>query len=133
MIITSELALQNNQDKAAAFRKAGVDVLFIPQSNQHPDLSHLLAELGERGIQQLLVEGGSTVLSSFITQHLVDELCVYIAPLLLGQDGTADMTSALNLSAIPKLCDVKINTIEQDVKISALLFNDYTRTLLYHS
>lgn len=130
LIITSELALQNNQDKAAAFRKAGVDILFIPQSNQHPDLSHLLAELGKRGIQQLLVEGGPTVLSSFLSMNLTDELCVYIAPLLLGQDGTADMTAALNATAMQRLYDVKINPFEQDIRISALLPNDYTRTLL---
>ncbi len=130
LITTSENAIQNNHNKAAAFRNAGVEVLALGKSNQHPDLPHLLTELGKRGIQQLLVEGGPTVLSSFLRMNLADELCVYIAPLLLGQDGIADMTSVLNLSAIPKLDDVKINTFEQDVKISALLFNDYTRTLL---
>ncbi|MBN2514393.1 MAG: bifunctional diaminohydroxyphosphoribosylaminopyrimidine deaminase/5-amino-6-(5-phosphoribosylamino)uracil reductase RibD [Sedimentisphaerales bacterium] len=130
LIAASEHAIQDNHDKAAAFREAGVELLPVNPCNQNPDLPYLLTELGRRGIQQLLVEGGPTVLSSFITQHLADELCVYIAPLLLGQDGIADMASALNVSAIPKLCDVKINTFEQDIKISALLSDDFIRTLL---
>jgi len=129
LIATSENTIQNNHNKAAAFRNAGVEVLALGKNNQHPDLPHLLAELGKRGIQQLLVEGGPTVLSSFLRMNLADELCVYIAPLLLGQDGIADITSVLNLSAIPKLDDVKINTIDQDIKISALLSNNDIRRL----
>lgn len=131
MIATSESAIQTNQEKTAAFRKAGVEVLPLCQSNQHPDLSHLLAELGRRGIQQLLVEGGPTVLSSFFSLNLADELCVYIAPILLGKNGTADLSSALNALALPRIYDVKIATVGQDIKISALLDNGYTGTLLH--
>ncbi|MEN6307004.1 MAG: bifunctional diaminohydroxyphosphoribosylaminopyrimidine deaminase/5-amino-6-(5-phosphoribosylamino)uracil reductase RibD [Anaerohalosphaeraceae bacterium] len=126
LIATSELAIQNNQNKAAAFRKAGVEILPITQSNQHPDLSHLLAELGKRGIQQLLVEGGPTVLSSFLSQNLTDALCVYIAPMLLGQDGIADITFSLKELKSRKLSDINIKTLDQDVKVSAILSNEDT-------
>ncbi len=43
-----------------------------------------LAQLKERGIEQLLIEGGPTVLSAFLAQDLLDELYWYLNPSLLG-------------------------------------------------
>jgi 2,5-diamino-6-(ribosylamino)-4(3H)-pyrimidinone 5'-phosphate reductase len=48
------------------------------------DLSLLLAELSRRGVRQLLVEGGATVIASFVRAGFVDVLTVYTAPLLIG-------------------------------------------------
>jgi len=50
------------------------------------ELEPLLAELGSRGVLQLLVEGGSRVAWSFHQQRLVDQYVVYLAPALLGGD-----------------------------------------------
>jgi diaminohydroxyphosphoribosylaminopyrimidine deaminase/5-amino-6-(5-phosphoribosylamino)uracil reductase len=50
------------------------------------ELEPLLAELGTRGVLQLLVEGGSRVAWSFHQQKLVDQYVVYLAPALLGGD-----------------------------------------------
>ncbi len=44
----------------------------------------LLADLAARGIRRLLVEGGGTVLTQFLTAGLADELQLAIAPLLVG-------------------------------------------------
>jgi 2,5-diamino-6-(ribosylamino)-4(3H)-pyrimidinone 5'-phosphate reductase len=48
------------------------------------DLARLLAELARRGVRQLLVEGGATVIASFVHAGFVDTLTVYTAPLLIG-------------------------------------------------
>jgi 2,5-diamino-6-(ribosylamino)-4(3H)-pyrimidinone 5'-phosphate reductase len=48
------------------------------------DLPALLDALGARGIGQLMVEGGSEVLSSFLRAGLIDELTVFIAPMVIG-------------------------------------------------
>lgn len=63
-----------NAEKVAI--KAGTD--------GHLSLQEVLAELDRRGIRHLLVEGGPHVLSSFVAARLVDELTIYIAPLLVG-------------------------------------------------
>ncbi len=47
-------------------------------------LKEVLAELERRGLQKLLVEGGPHVLSAFLAARLVDELTIYIAPILVG-------------------------------------------------
>ncbi len=43
------------------------------------DLPRLLEELGKREVRRLLVEGGSTVIASFLSAHLADELLVFVS------------------------------------------------------
>ena len=44
----------------------------------------VLADLANRGIAKLMVEGGSSVLTQFLTQGLADELQLAIAPFFVG-------------------------------------------------
>lgn len=48
------------------------------------DLPLLLGELGERAIDRLMVEGGSTLVAALLEAGLVDELQLAVAPLLFG-------------------------------------------------
>ena len=48
------------------------------------DLAADLTDLQRRGIRSLFVEGGPTLASAFLAAGLVDELLVYLAPVLLG-------------------------------------------------
>lgn len=50
-------------------------------------LEALLADLVDRGVQRLLVEGGSTVHTEFLTAGLVDELHLVVAPMFVGDPG----------------------------------------------
>ncbi|HZW01809.1 MAG TPA: dihydrofolate reductase family protein [Candidatus Deferrimicrobium sp.] len=50
------------------------------------DLARLLGELDERGIERLMVEGGSTLVAALLEGGLVDELQLAMAPLLFGGD-----------------------------------------------
>ena len=47
----------------------------------------LLEELGRRGIRRLLVEGGGTVIWSFLREGAVDRLMIYVGSLALGGSG----------------------------------------------
>ena len=49
------------------------------------NLAGLLDDLGQRGIRRLMVEGGSTVHTQFLSQDLADELHVVVAPFFVGQ------------------------------------------------
>ncbi|MCP1662014.1 MAG: 2,5-diamino-6-(ribosylamino)-4(3H)-pyrimidinone 5'-phosphate reductase [Methanocalculus sp. MSAO_Arc1] len=48
------------------------------------DLTCLLRELQVRGINTLMVEGGGSVIWSFISQGLFDELNVYLGAMIIG-------------------------------------------------
>jgi 5-amino-6-(5-phosphoribosylamino)uracil reductase len=48
------------------------------------DAALVLEHLSARGIDRLMVEGGGTVLTQFLTADLVDELHLVVAPLFVG-------------------------------------------------
>ncbi|WP_095499615.1 bifunctional diaminohydroxyphosphoribosylaminopyrimidine deaminase/5-amino-6-(5-phosphoribosylamino)uracil reductase RibD [Paraferrimonas haliotis] len=51
------------------------------------DLKQLLELLAKQGINEVLVEAGATLAGAFVQQQLVDELILYQAPKLIGNDG----------------------------------------------
>jgi riboflavin biosynthesis pyrimidine reductase len=48
------------------------------------DEAVLLEALGARGMRRILTEGGPTLLGAFIERDMLDELCLTIAPYLVG-------------------------------------------------
>lgn len=54
------------------------------------NLPAILADLRERGVQRVFIEGGPTIASAFVREGLADELLTYVAPTLIGYgaDGT---------------------------------------------
>jgi hypothetical protein len=48
------------------------------------DLPDVLAELADRGVGRLLVEGGASVLTALFAAGLVDELRLAVAPVFVG-------------------------------------------------
>ena len=59
---------------------------MLPALEVGGDLGEVLDELGDRGIVQLLVEGGPTVAHAFHRAGLVDRYVLYLAPALFGGD-----------------------------------------------
>lgn len=70
---------------------AGAKVL--PALQHHGTLEELLDDLGQRGVVQVLVEGGASVAGSFHRAGLVDHYIVYLAPALFGGDDARPMFS----------------------------------------
>jgi diaminohydroxyphosphoribosylaminopyrimidine deaminase/5-amino-6-(5-phosphoribosylamino)uracil reductase len=58
------------------------------------DLDETLALLGREGVLQVLVEGGGTLLGSFLAGDHTQRLVVYVAPLALGIRGTPTLAFA---------------------------------------
>ena len=76
----------DSKDRAAALRDKGAEVLCLPDASGRVDLTALLTELGRRGINELHVEGGYRLSGALLAAGLVDELLLYLAPCLLGDD-----------------------------------------------
>ncbi|MBV6701387.1 dihydrofolate reductase family protein [Kitasatospora aureofaciens] len=49
------------------------------------DFAAMLDDLGSRGVERLMVEGGGQIHTQFLAQNLADEVHLAIAPLLVGQ------------------------------------------------
>jgi len=73
-----------SQDKVAALRTIGAEIIQLSMQEGKMPLNELLQELGKQGIQSVLVEGGSRLLGSFVDARLGDRACVFIAPRIIG-------------------------------------------------
>ena len=47
-------------------------------------MERLGSDLADRGVERLMVEGGATVHTQFLTADLVDELQLVVAPVFVG-------------------------------------------------
>jgi len=61
------------------------------------DLNKMLKILFDRGINSLMVEGGSRVIGGFLKNKLMDEMFVYIGPMIIGGTDTPSLASGSGL------------------------------------
>ncbi len=64
----------------------GVTVERIARTAGGLDLDAVVRHLAARDVNELLIECGATLAGAFVSQQLVDELVLYMAPELLGAD-----------------------------------------------
>ena len=82
--------------KAEILRQHGVIVHSVSDENGL-SLEEALSIMAKAGLRSLLVEGGGTLIASFIRAGLFDKIHWYRAPVLLGGDGR-DCVGALSLT-----------------------------------
>jgi diaminohydroxyphosphoribosylaminopyrimidine deaminase / 5-amino-6-(5-phosphoribosylamino)uracil reductase len=81
---------------------AGITVIDCKQTpNGWVDLTDAMEVLAKRGINRLLVEGGSHVSQSFLEADLVDEVQLFQSPTAIGPQGT-DAIADTPLSTLEK-------------------------------
>ncbi len=73
-----------SEEKLTALQNKGVTVWKLGEKNGKVDLNLLIKRLSQRDIDSVMVEGGSTVASSFIKERLVDKVLFFIAPSIIG-------------------------------------------------
>jgi 5-amino-6-(5-phosphoribosylamino)uracil reductase len=72
-----------------AVREALGDAATVVAAGDPIDLAAVLDDLGTRKVVRLLVEGGGTVHTQFLSAGLVDEIHVVIAPFFIGDHAGA--------------------------------------------
>ena len=65
---------------------ADVELCELPLAGQGLDLSLLMTELAARQVNEILVESGPRLAGALLAAGLVDELIVYMAPVLMGSN-----------------------------------------------
>lgn len=106
--------------------KPHLEVISLPgpvddSGNQQVDLSALMAALGARGGNEILVEAGPTLAAALLRAELVDELVCYQAPKLLGASAQPLVTMDIGrLAEAVQLSFVDISRIGDDLRITAV-------------
>jgi diaminohydroxyphosphoribosylaminopyrimidine deaminase/5-amino-6-(5-phosphoribosylamino)uracil reductase len=99
-------------EKTAVLAAQGVEVVVLPNTAGKVDLTAMLSELARRGINEVHVEGGEKLNGSLLREGCVDELLIYQAPILLGDQ-------ARGMFGLPELSDLsgalRLNFVERRV------------------
>lgn len=87
---------QTDESELARLRFGGAEV-FV-QEGERPGIEKVLSILKDKGIERLLVEGGSTLNFEMLMRGYVDELTVFIAPLIFGGETAPTLAGGFGLS-----------------------------------
>jgi len=80
--------IEATSDHRRRLRQDGVELVEVRAGDDgRVDLEAVLDHLARREVSALLVEGGPTVHGSFNDGELVDEVALFIAPIVIGGDG----------------------------------------------
>jgi diaminohydroxyphosphoribosylaminopyrimidine deaminase/5-amino-6-(5-phosphoribosylamino)uracil reductase len=116
------------QDRARAWREAGADVAVVERDEDgRVSLPALVAELGKRDVQGLLIEGGPTVAWSAIRDGVVDRAVVYVAPMLAGGDSAPTVIDGVGFSPIAKAVRLDLASVRRigdDIRVEADVHRD---------
>ena len=108
-------------EKVSALEAAGTEVWQLPADDVgRVALRPLLHALGERGIDSVLVEGGSGVHASFFAEGLVNEAVIYLAPKVIGGADAptpAGGVGAEHMSQAAALGEAHVSLLSPDVKL----------------
>jgi diaminohydroxyphosphoribosylaminopyrimidine deaminase / 5-amino-6-(5-phosphoribosylamino)uracil reductase len=107
--------------RVGALSDAGAEVLACP-GGPAERLHFALAELGRRGITSLLVEGGATLAGALVAAGEIDELRLFVAPILLGGGDARGLlagTGPEHLSAASRALSLHAEASGEDVLLTA--------------
>lgn len=99
---------------------SGVDRLPLKRDGQGLDLNALMTFLNARQSNEILVECGPRLAGAFLREGLLDELIVYMAPVLLGSDARPllELPLATMAEKVPlQISDIR--SVGQDWRITA--------------
>jgi diaminohydroxyphosphoribosylaminopyrimidine deaminase/5-amino-6-(5-phosphoribosylamino)uracil reductase len=79
--------LVSSGQQVDALQKKGVELLVCSEHEGRIDLHDLLRRLGTRGIQSVLLEGGSELAAEALRNRVIDKVAFFYAPKLVGGAG----------------------------------------------
>ncbi|TCO78706.1 bifunctional diaminohydroxyphosphoribosylaminopyrimidine deaminase/5-amino-6-(5-phosphoribosylamino)uracil reductase RibD [Marinisporobacter balticus] len=119
IIATTNLS---DHKKLKAMENMGATIIITPIKEGKVDLPYLLDILGERKIDSILLEGGSTLNYSALNEKVVDKIISFIAPKIIG--GSTAKTP-IGGEGIPCMKDaillknLQVSSFEDDLMIEA--------------
>lgn len=101
-----------------ALKAKQVTLIQAPLKDNHIDIEKMLEILAQKGIQDLIVEGGKTLHESFIKEGLFDEVQAYIAPLFIGGNMSLNNLNITQINDAITLGDVSFKPLVNNIKIT---------------
>lgn len=118
---------QANKKSLDEFRKKGVTIIQCPPLDGKVNLAYLLKELGKKGIDSILLEGGSQLNFSALNEGIIDKVYSFISPKMIG--GT-DATTPIGGEGFERIDDAitlnidQIRRFDEDILIEAYIIRN---------
>ena len=92
----------------------------VKSANGQLSLAGILRDLAQRGCNECHVEAGSSLAAALIGTRLVDELVVYVAPLLLGRDARelVSLAGIDNMADRPEFEFTEVTPVGRDLRLT---------------
>ena len=116
------VATSRDVSSAPALLDTGAEVVSLPDAGGRVALGDLMTALAERGVNEAHTECGPTLSGALLESGLIDEVVVYLAPVLLG-DAARGMFTLPMVAAMRDRIGLEITGVERvgaDLRIDAL-------------
>ena len=111
-----------DRGRIEGLQAAGAEVAMTGNRDRAERIAAALDDLGRRGITSLLLEGGPTLAGSFAAAAAIDDLRVFVAPLLIGGGRAAvEGEGADSIDAATPALLAEAEKVGDDILIRALL------------
>jgi len=120
-VVVSRAAARADTD---ALEAAGVQVLVATGENEPARVRSALDQLGALGVSAVLLEGGPHLAGAFLDAGEIDELRLFLAPLLLGGSAARDPLEGEGVERISealRALSFDCRSVGEDLLISARL------------
>jgi diaminohydroxyphosphoribosylaminopyrimidine deaminase/5-amino-6-(5-phosphoribosylamino)uracil reductase len=107
-----------------ALHNAGADVLLATGQHEPARVVSALDGLGQRGIKSILLEGGPHLAGAFLDAGEIDELRLFMAPVLVGSRNARDPLEGVGAERIGEAVrahELECERIGEDVLLTARL------------
>lgn len=97
-------------ERMSMLEAAGAQVEVLPAGEGGVSVKALVTRLAERGIVSLLLEGGGTLGGAFASAGVIDRYVVYLAPKLIGGEGTTGLLEGWAAGTISEARQLEIES-----------------------
>lgn len=112
---------EDTENRLAAIKAAGADLVYLPNSQGKVDLLKLLQHLATLEINEVFVEAGQGLNGALQEANLIDEYLFYYAPVLLGSEarGMFVMPSMTEMAQRAELAILSVDKVGEDIRLRA--------------
>lgn len=119
-----------NAEKFARLTDRGVQVVYVPEDDapasgrvrRRVDMRAMMKWLGEHDANEVHIEAGSGLNGALLNADCVDELLIYLAPMLLGEGmGMAQLPTLTKLDGVQRFEFTDLKQLGADVRLRARL------------
>ena len=126
LAVGQQSTVNRQQSKINELESFNVEILQCEEKDGRVDINDLMIKLGEKGVDSLLLEGGSCLNAAFLEAGCVDEVYAFIAPKIIGGEHSKSPIGGKGIELMKDAITfdkVEIEQIENDILIKCKIMS----------